>query len=85
MAITSLICLLLVAVPSDPTFRGCVLSTQKNVLFVVFVLIMAFETCASSTFEFSFARLTDSVILVLTLVKGLEHCEWVPIGFTHGP
>ncbi|KZS86853.1 hypothetical protein SISNIDRAFT_461442 [Sistotremastrum niveocremeum HHB9708] len=48
---------LVFAVPSDPTFRGCVLSTQKNVLFVVFVLIMAFET----------------FILVLTLVKGLEH------------
>jgi len=40
-----------------PNTPGCFLIAQKDVLFVVFVLIMSFET----------------VILTLTLVKGLEH------------
>ncbi|KII94860.1 hypothetical protein PLICRDRAFT_169569 [Plicaturopsis crispa FD-325 SS-3] len=43
--------------PPQPNLPGCYVATQKNVLFVVFVMIMVFET----------------LILILTLVKGIDH------------
>jgi len=43
--------------PPSPNLPGCFLLKQKNILFAVFVLVMVFET----------------LILALTLLKGLEH------------
>jgi len=43
--------------PPNPNTPGCFLISQKNILYAVFILIMSFET----------------VILTLTLIKGLEH------------
>jgi len=48
---------LVFTVPPKLNTPGCFLASQKNILYVVFILIMIFET----------------VILTLTLIKGLEH------------
>jgi len=48
---------LVFTIPPNPNTPGCFLLKQKNILFVCFILIMTFET----------------VVLTLTLIKGLEH------------
>lgn len=44
----------------DPSTPGCFLLSQKNILFVVFILVATFET----------------LILILTIVKLFTHTRW---------